>query len=115
MTPQRWVQFANMAMSMPILRPTEHLEERTFRHISGSSLTQGLFRHLELQKDLFEEGFSCSLQAVATEFQKLREPKVATLKGGYSSNVSLVFQSWIKDIQVYILEHHLSQQEAIHL
>ena len=27
-TPQRWVQFANVATSTPILRPAEHLEER---------------------------------------------------------------------------------------
>ena len=37
------------------------------------------------------------------------------LKGGYSSDASLVYQSWLKDIWVYTLEHHLSQQEAIQL
>ena len=52
---------------------------------------------------------------VATEFQKLRAPKVAKLKGGYFSNASLVFQLWLKDICIYVLECHLSQQEAIHL
>ena len=46
------------------------------------------------------------------KFKKLREPKVAKFKGGYSSDASLVFQSWLKDIQVYTIEHHLSQLEA---
>ena len=60
-------------------------------------------------RDLYEEGFSWSLQAAATEFKKLCEPKVAKFEGGYSSDASLVFQSWLKDIQVYTMEHHLSQ------
>ena len=36
-------------------------------------------------------------------------------KGGYSSEASLVFQSWLKDIRVYRMEHCLSQREAIQL
>ena len=76
---------------------------------------QGPFTHQELQKDLIEEDLGHSLQAAAMKFRKLKEPKVAKLKGGYSSNASLVFQLWLKDIWVYVLEHHLSQQEAIQL
>ena len=40
---------------------------------------------------------------------------MAKFKGGYSSDASLVFQSWLKDIWVYTIEHCLSQQEAIQL
>ena len=43
------------------------------------------------------------------------ELKVAKFKGGYSSNASLVYQSWLKDIWVYTLEYCLSQWEAIQL
>ena len=78
------------------------------------SVEQSLPRHLET-RDLYEEGFSWSLQAAATEFRKLHEPKVAKFKGGYSSDTSLVFQSWLKDIWVYTIECHLSQWEAIQL
>ena len=74
----------------------------------------GHLKHLDT-RDLFEEGFSWSLQAAATKFKKLREPKVAKFKGGYSSDASLVFQSWLKDIWVYTIECHLSQWEAIQL
>ena len=63
-------------------------------------------------RNLYEEGFSWSLHAAATKFKKLREPKVAKFKGGYSSDASLVFQSWLKDIQVYTMECRLSQQEG---
>ena len=76
---------------------------------------QGLFRNPELRRDLHKEGFSHSLQAAATEFKKLGKPNVVKFKGGYSSDVSLVYQSWLKDIRVYTLEHHLSQWEAIQL
>ena len=64
---------------------------------------------------MFEEGFSHSLQVAATKFWKFREPKMAKLKGGYSPDASLVFQSWLKDIWVYVLECHLPQWEAIQL
>ena len=82
-TLQRWVWFANVATSTPILRPMEHLEQRTQPSSASQvpSLQQCLFDNPEPWKDLFEEGFSCSLQMAATEFRKLREPKVAKLKG----------------------------------
>ena len=80
-----------------------------------ASVEKGFFKNPEPKKDLYEEGFSHSLQAAATEFKKLCEPKVAKFKGGYSSNASLVYQSWLKYIQVYTLECCLSKQEAIQL
>ena len=40
---------------------------------------------------------------------------MAKFKGGYSSDASLVFQSWLKDIWVYTIERYLSQWEAIQL
>ena len=78
------------------------------------STEYSLPKHLDT-RDLHEEGFSQSLQAAATKFKKLREPKVAKFKGGYSSDASMVFQSWLKDIRVYTIELCLSQQEAIQL
>ena len=116
-TPQRWVQFADVATSTPVPRPAEHLEQRTqsSRASQVPSIKQGLFEHLELWKDVFEEGFSHSLHETATEFSKLQEPKVAKLKGGYSSDACLVYLSWLRDLWVYVSECHLSQQETIQL
>ena len=79
------------------------------------SVEQSLLRQQETKRDLYEEGFSHSLQAAATEFKKLHEPKVAKFKGGYSSDASLAYQSWLKDIWVYTIECHLSQWEAIQM
>ena len=50
---------------------------------------QGLLKNPEPRRDLYKEGFSHSLQAAATEFKKLCEPKVAKFKGGYSFDASL--------------------------
>ena len=112
-TPQRRVRFQT---STPMVRPEERLRERVqpSRVPQVPSAGQSLSRYPEA-RDLFEEGFSRSLQAAATEFKKLREPKVAKFKGGYSSNASLIFQSWLKDIRVYTIERRLSQREAIQL
>ena len=110
-TPQRWVWFANVATSTPIPRPAEPQEERIkpLGVFWVPSQRLGIMDNLVSHKDLYEEGFSHSLLAAATEFQKLRELEVAKFKGGYSSDASLEFQSWLKDIWVYVLEHRLSQ------
>ena len=112
-TPQRRVRFET---STPIVRPVEQPREmiQPSKVPQVSPLEKSLQRYPEA-RDLFEEGFSRSLQAAATEFKKLREPKVAKFKGGYSSDASLIFQSWLKDIWVYTIEHRLSQWEAIQL
>ena len=36
-----------------------------------------------------------SLEVAAQEFKKIREPKMAKLKGGYSANATLIFNSWL--------------------
>ena len=70
-TPWRWVWFGDVATSTPVPRPTEHLEQRTQPSSVSQvlSLKQGLFDNLELWKDLYEEGFSHSLQVAATELR----------------------------------------------
>ena len=111
-TPQRWVRFLT---STPIARPVERPREEI--QASKMSLEPPKEKSLPYPevRNLYEEGFSRSLQAAATEFKKLQEPKVAKFKGGYSSDASLVFQSWLKDIRVYTMERCLSQWEAIQL
>ena len=66
-TPQRRVQFAT---STPIVRPVEQPREmiQTYRVPQVPSIEQSLPRHPET-RDLYEEGFSWSLQTAATEFK----------------------------------------------
>ena len=81
-TPQRRVRFAT---STPIVRPVEQPRERiqTSRVSQVPSMEQSLPKHPDT-RDLYEESFSRSLQAAATEFKKFCKLKVAKFKGGYS-------------------------------
>ena len=45
-----------------------------------------------------------TMSAVTSEFKKMREPKLAKLKGGITSGASLFFNSWVKDVRAVILE-----------
>ena len=58
---------------------------------------------------------SHSLQLAAEEFRKIREPKIQKLKGRYSANAMLVFNSWLKDIEMCVRERKLTNMEAIQL
>ena len=58
---------------------------------------------------------SHSLQLAAEEFRKIRKPKIQKLKGGYSANAMLVFNSWLKDIEMCVRERKLTNMEAIQL
>ena len=48
------------------------------------------------------------------EFKK-REPKITKLKGGYSTSATLIFNSWLKDIEMYVFERKLSNGNTIQL
>ena len=52
------------------------------------------------------------LHAAACEFRKMQEPKISKLKGGYSSSARLIFQSWLKDMQVHVEDRRLTQKPS---
>ena len=56
-----------------------------------------------------------SLQLMAEEFRKIHEPKIQKLKGRYSANAMLVFNLWLKDIEMCIKEQKLTNMEAVQL
>ena len=56
-----------------------------------------------------------TMSAVASEFKKMREPKLAKLKGGVTSGASLFFNSWVKDVRSVIQEHAMSNIESLQL
>ena len=58
---------------------------------------------------------SHSLQLVAEELRKICEPKIQKLKGRYSANPMLVFNSWLKDIEMCVKERKLTNMEAVQL
>ena len=56
-----------------------------------------------------------TMSAVASEFKKMREPKIAKLKGGITSGASLFFNSWVKDVRAGFLERFMSNAESLQL
>ena len=43
-----------------------------------------------------------SLQMVAQKFKNIHEPKIWKLRGGYSANAGLTFDSWLKDTDMCV-------------
>ena len=56
-----------------------------------------------------------TMTAVASEFKKMREPKLAKLKGGTTANASLFFTSWVKDARAVIVERSMTNYESLQL
>ena len=56
-----------------------------------------------------------TMTAVASEFKKMREPKLAKLKGGTTANASLFFNSWVKDARAVIIERSMNNYESLQL
>ena len=52
---------------------------------------------------------------MAEEFRKICKPKIQKLKGRYSANAMLVFNSWLKDIEMCVEEQKLTNMEAVQL
>ena len=55
------------------------------------------------------------MKVVVQEFCKLCEPKINKLKGGYSATANLIFQSWLKDINIHFEDQNLTERKAIQL
>ena len=53
------------------------------------------------------------LHVATHKFQKMWDPRISILKGGYSSSAGLIFQSWLKDIHIHVECRRLTQREAI--
>ena len=49
------------------------------------------------------------------EFQWMQEPKITKLRGGYSADAELMFQSWKSDILANIADRELDNKAAIQL
>ena len=56
-----------------------------------------------------------TMQNIASEFKKIREPKIQRFRGGTSSGALLVFNNWIQDIESTITDRNLDRQESFRL
>ena len=56
-----------------------------------------------------------TMQTLASEFKRSREPKIQKFRGGTSSGALLVFKSWMQDIECTIKDRNLSTEKVIRL
>ena len=50
------------------------------------------------------------MKVAVQEFCKLHEPKINKLKGGYSATANLIFQLWLKAINVHVEDWNLTER-----
>ena len=94
-------------------------------HVHFTSNPQGSFtstprRHLEEDRSMARVNPIAyppgnEMKVAAQEFCKLCEPKINKLKGGFSATANLIFQLWLKDINVHVEDWNLTEREAIQL
>ena len=53
-----------------------------------------------------------SLQVAVQEFKKIHELKISELKGGNLTDASLIFNSWIKVIDMCFQDHSITEHEC---
>ena len=56
-----------------------------------------------------------TMQTLASEFKRMREPKIQKFRGGTSSGALLVFKSWMQDIECAIKDRNLNNDKALQL
>ena len=56
-----------------------------------------------------------TMQMLASEFKRTREPKIQKFRGGTSYGTLLVFKSWMQDIECAIKDRNLNNDEALQL
>ena len=66
-----------------------------------------------INSDTYPPGYEMKVEV--QEFCKLCKPKINKLKGGYSATANLIFQSWLKDIDIHVKDWNLTEREAIQL
>ena len=97
-----------------------HLQHVHFASNPQGGLTSTPRRHLEedsvrarINSNTYPPRYE--MKVVAQEFCKLCKPKMNKLKGGYSATANLIFQSWLKDINIHVKDWNLTEREAIQL
>ena len=98
----------------------QHLQHVHFTSNPQGGFTSTPLRHPEegrlkarVNTEVYPPGYD--MKVAAQEFCKLHEPKINKLKGGYSATANLIFQSWLKDINIHVEDRNLTEREAIQL
>ena len=91
-----------------------------FYDVSNETITSGTAKHSQFTdvqhpEEVATAAVNSTVHAVASELRKMKEPKLAKLKGGYTTEANLFFQSWAKDVQAIVIDRQMSDNEALQL
>ena len=91
-----------------------------FHDVSNETITSGTAKHSQFTdvqhpEQVATAAVNSTVHAVASELRKMKEPKLAKLKGGYTTEANLFFQSWAKDVQAIVIDRQMSDNEALQL
>ena len=97
-----------------------------FHDVSNETITSGIDRPVNTAKhsqftdvqhpeEVATAAVNSTVHAMASELRKMKEPKLAKLKGGYTTEANLFFQSWAKDVQAIVIDRQMSDNEALQL
>ena len=67
------------------------------------------------EETIAESVLQNTMQTLALEFKRTREPKIQKFRGGTSSGALLMFKSWMQDIECAIKDRNLNNDEALQL
>ena len=68
-----------------------------------------------IEETITESVLHNTMQTLASEFKRTREPKIQKFRGGTSSGGLLVFKSWMQDIECAIKDQNLNNDKALQL
>ena len=71
--------------------------------------------HTPKEETIGESLLQNTMQTLASEFKKTREPKIQKFRGGTFSRALLVFKSWMQEIQCTIKDRNLNNDESLQL
>ena len=73
------------------------------------------FTEVQHPEEVATAAVNSTVHVMASELRKMKEPKLAKLKGGYTTEANLFFQSWAKDVQAIVIDRQMSDSEAMQL
>ena len=85
---------------------------QTFDISQISPLTSGVHQD---EAVILDEVSAATAAQASKEFQCIQEPKITKLKGGYSADMELMFQSWHADIEAHIVDCNLDNPATLQL
>ena len=85
------------------------------RPMNFQDVSNDQFTDVQHPGEVATAAVNSTVHAVASELRKMKEPKLAKLKGGYTTEANLFFQSWAKDVQAIVIDRQMSDSEALQL